>query len=413
MEDQDDLLSWVASHPSLSHFLVKPQLVFDVNMMSFKPELAEEFWGVHKEFLESVLEVALNAMSPLDRSSFQSELEDLERRRDAAQKAVAEEKFNSSKSGDSLVLELTPKKRSAEKLFYLVKRGSVVKLGSTLKAYPECKHHRNENGQSLLHVACESQQTIDSVQVLLDGGVDPNIVNDQDGNTPMHTACEFGNYMACIKLIDAGCKLDVANKYGRVPVEVALENGFATVVEMLLEAQTNETENSTTNEGDMALENFDEMEDATTTTTTTTTFGVDSETTISTTTIASSSSTSENVELQSGEEIAREGMMVSPIKMTSASDRITFLKRKMMLAALKVSELELEQARVLINAQQSLISQFNEMHLCKVCMDNVIDTVLLECGHQVVCHHCTDDHSLNTCPICRVSITRVVRVYTA
>ena len=51
----------------------------------------------------------------------------------------------------------------------------------------------------------------------------------------------------------------------------------------------------------------------------------------------------------------------------------------------------------------------NEYDLCKICMDRVIDCVLLECGHMVSCVKC--GKKLAECPICRDNILRVIRVF--
>eukprot|EP01130_Rhizamoeba_saxonica_P018714 TRINITY_DN945_c0_g1_i1.p1 TRINITY_DN945_c0_g1~~TRINITY_DN945_c0_g1_i1.p1 ORF type:complete len:159 (+),score=27.53 TRINITY_DN945_c0_g1_i1:420-896(+) len=46
---------------------------------------------------------------------------------------------------------------------------------------------------------------------------------------------------------------------------------------------------------------------------------------------------------------------------------------------------------------------------CVICMDNVINTVFLECGHMAVCKECA--RTIDVCCICRENITRVVDVY--
>lgn len=51
----------------------------------------------------------------------------------------------------------------------------------------------------------------------------------------------------------------------------------------------------------------------------------------------------------------------------------------------------------------------NEYELCKICMDRVVDCVLLECGHMVSCVKC--GKKLAECPICRQNIVRVIRVF--
>ena len=38
--------------------------------------------------------------------------------------------------------------------------------------------------------------------------------------------------------------------------------------------------------------------------------------------------------------------------------------------------------------------------LCKICMDNPVDCVMLECGHMCTCTGC--GKLMNECPICRL-----------
>ncbi|KAL0185733.1 hypothetical protein M9458_017403, partial [Cirrhinus mrigala] len=41
----------------------------------------------------------------------------------------------------------------------------------------------------------------------------------------------------------------------------------------------------------------------------------------------------------------------------------------------------------------------NDDNLCRICMDAIIDCVLLECGHMVTCTKC--GKRMSECPICR------------
>lgn len=50
-----------------------------------------------------------------------------------------------------------------------------------------------------------------------------------------------------------------------------------------------------------------------------------------------------------------------------------------------------------------------ESELCKICMESVIDCVLLDCGHMCSCIKC--GKQLAECPICRQNVVRVVRVF--
>ncbi|XP_065831604.1 E3 ubiquitin-protein ligase rififylin-like [Oscarella lobularis] len=47
--------------------------------------------------------------------------------------------------------------------------------------------------------------------------------------------------------------------------------------------------------------------------------------------------------------------------------------------------------------------------ICKICMDAVINCVLLECGHMATCVDCAKQ--LAECPICRANVVRPVRVF--
>ena len=47
--------------------------------------------------------------------------------------------------------------------------------------------------------------------------------------------------------------------------------------------------------------------------------------------------------------------------------------------------------------------------LCRICMDSLVDCLLLECGHMVTCTQC--GKRLSDCPICRQYVVRVVRVF--
>ncbi|CAD7932404.1 unnamed protein product [Amoebophrya sp. A25] len=49
-------------------------------------------------------------------------------------------------------------------------------------------------------------------------------------------------------------------------------------------------------------------------------------------------------------------------------------------------------------------------NICKVCFENVIDTVILDCGHQVVCQSCSTDIG-SLCPLCRNPIARIIKTY--
>eukprot|EP01121_Diplochlamys_sp_Union-15-3_P010395 TRINITY_DN2909_c0_g2_i1.p1 TRINITY_DN2909_c0_g2~~TRINITY_DN2909_c0_g2_i1.p1 ORF type:complete len:219 (+),score=21.28 TRINITY_DN2909_c0_g2_i1:90-746(+) len=47
--------------------------------------------------------------------------------------------------------------------------------------------------------------------------------------------------------------------------------------------------------------------------------------------------------------------------------------------------------------------------VCKICYSSPVDCVLLDCGHQGVCHKCAI--RLDTCPFCTLAIKKAVRTY--
>ncbi|XP_071093776.1 E3 ubiquitin-protein ligase RNF34-like [Haliotis cracherodii] len=55
------------------------------------------------------------------------------------------------------------------------------------------------------------------------------------------------------------------------------------------------------------------------------------------------------------------------------------------------------------------ITTSSEQDLCKICMDNTIDCVLLECGHMITCTSC--GKRLAECPMCRQYVVRVVHTF--
>ncbi|KAH3744597.1 E3 ubiquitin-protein ligase RNF34 [Pelomyxa schiedti] len=50
-------------------------------------------------------------------------------------------------------------------------------------------------------------------------------------------------------------------------------------------------------------------------------------------------------------------------------------------------------------------------NMCKVCFISPINTVVLECGHRVMCHMCASKIPGNICPLCRAPITRIVHTF--
>eukprot|EP00475_Leptophrys_vorax_P023683 TRINITY_DN3247_c0_g1_i1.p1 TRINITY_DN3247_c0_g1~~TRINITY_DN3247_c0_g1_i1.p1 ORF type:complete len:398 (+),score=81.51 TRINITY_DN3247_c0_g1_i1:135-1196(+) len=84
----------------------------------------------------------------------------------------------------------------------------------------------------------------------------------------------------------------------------------------------------------------------------------------------------------------------------------------LMLAALKLGKMRvqtaMEEAKMEIERLKK--ASVNSKTVCRVCFDNQINTIFLECAHCVCCHHCA--FSQKNCPKCKKKITRCVRTYT-
>merc|ERR1712151_148797 len=64
-----------------------------------------------------------------------------------------------------------------------------------------------------------------------------------------------------------------------------------------------------------------------------------------------------------------------------------------------------------VNELQKRLETELERHLCKICYEREIDTVILDCNHRAVCARCLDQ--VSACPLCRVPITKIVQTYNA
>jgi hypothetical protein len=52
-----------------------------------------------------------------------------------------------------------------------------------------------------------------------------------------------------------------------------------------------------------------------------------------------------------------------------------------------------------------------DRHLCKICYEREINTVILDCNHRAICARCLDQ--VTSCPLCRVHITKTITTYNA
>jgi len=67
---------------------------------------------------------------------------------------------------------------------------------------------------------------------------------------------------------------------------------------------------------------------------------------------------------------------------------------------------EVTRLRLQVLELQKRLEAEQERHLCKICYEREINTVILDCQHRAVCSRCLDQ--VNSCPLCRASISSTV-----
>ncbi len=73
----------------------------------------------------------------------------------------------------------------------------------------------------------------DMTKMLLEKGANPNIVEREMGQTPLHWAAFRGRKTAAEMLLAHGANVDTRDWYGKTPLSLAKENGHTEMVELL------------------------------------------------------------------------------------------------------------------------------------------------------------------------------------
>jgi hypothetical protein len=50
-------------------------------------------------------------------------------------------------------------------------------------------------------------------------------------------------------------------------------------------------------------------------------------------------------------------------------------------------------------------------NICKICYDNMNNTVNLPCGHMIFCTQCANKYNNKICPVCNQKMTEIKKVY--
>lgn len=72
---------------------------------------------------------------------------------------------------------------------------------------------------------------------------------------------------------------------------------------------------------------------------------------------------------------------------------------------------ETARLRLQVLELQKRLEGEQERHLCKICYEREINTVILDCNHRAACARCLDQ--VTSCPLCRAPIKNLIQTYNA
>jgi hypothetical protein len=71
---------------------------------------------------------------------------------------------------------------------------------------------------------------------------------------------------------------------------------------------------------------------------------------------------------------------------------------------LSIKQLQELNRTQLISIQKLMHIYEERFNFCEICLENVANTILLPCRHQVICSNC----NCSSCPVCKTDISSVV-----
>ncbi len=97
-------------------------------------------------------------------------------------------------------------------------------------------NQRDEAGNTALIIAMDNQGHRGTVKELMRAGADVNAEN-RNGDTALHLALRWGDQESAIYMIKKGADYNHANNAGVTPVQLAVENGYDTVLGLMTDIQ--------------------------------------------------------------------------------------------------------------------------------------------------------------------------------
>ncbi|XP_063968080.1 serine/threonine-protein phosphatase 6 regulatory ankyrin repeat subunit B-like isoform X1 [Lytechinus pictus] len=120
-------------------------------------------------------------------------------------------------------------------LFLAVLASNIAVCKELLSNFKEdqLKHSRDEDGDTVLHLACRKKD-LDIIRLFVDNGSPVDIQN-QDGHTPLHISAMSGDENALKYLYQMKANPNIYDKLDRSPLHIAAESGNTGVVELLVD----------------------------------------------------------------------------------------------------------------------------------------------------------------------------------
>lgn len=91
------------------------------------------------------------------------------------------------------------------------------------------------NGDSPLHLAAE-QGCVSIMTMLLESGANPNLRNELQGYTPLMTATEAGQFDSVKLLLSKGSDPSIRSDSGETALSIALQSGQADIFDLIRKA---------------------------------------------------------------------------------------------------------------------------------------------------------------------------------
>jgi len=259
-----------------------------------------------------------------------------------------------------------------------VERGQIDKVRNMLQLTGNALLFiTDEKGFYALHIASRGGHA-EIIRLLLENNCDVNC-RTVNGDSPLHVAVQAGKEQSVILLIESGADLEARNFDQETALDIALTTTHETIVQLLL------TCHFSTKKKSLPQPNFIPPP------------------------------------LQKPVEIIK-----SPIELKKeiephkppiiGESRVSESEQnlgedELLISQLMKLELLVNEKDNIIKEKDKIIAQFEDSEMCKICFERKADSVILDCGHFVLCQTCSKSKVWENCIICSNSVNKIILVY--